>query len=88
MSVRASRAGRSRRTCLGNGREFEQAVLERGAGAVARNTDSLADLLVADGEAMRLVEPGGFATVRSGRADLAARGAATATAAGLWLRRR
>ncbi|AOR36737.1 hypothetical protein BFF78_41890 [Streptomyces fodineus] len=52
----------------GFGREFAQAALERGDRAVARNTDSLADLPATHGEAIRLVEPGGFATVRSGRA--------------------
>ncbi|MGV9247459.1 hypothetical protein ACWDOX_28025, partial [Streptomyces sp. NPDC003710] len=52
----------------GFGREFAQAALERGDRAVARSTDSLAALPAAHGEAIRLVEPGGFATVRSGRA--------------------
>ncbi|MGW0210484.1 hypothetical protein ACWDZ8_33475 [Streptomyces sp. NPDC003233] len=52
----------------GFGREFAQAALERCDRAVARNTDSLADLPAAHGEAIRVVEPSGFATVRSGRA--------------------
>ncbi|MFH0515590.1 hypothetical protein ACHBTE_00185 [Streptomyces sp. M41] len=57
-------------TCSSRGcdREFAQAALERGGRAVARNTDSLADRPAAHGEAIRLVEPGGFATVRSGHA--------------------
>ncbi|MBC2903662.1 maleylpyruvate isomerase N-terminal domain-containing protein [Streptomyces cupreus] len=79
------------RSSRGFGREFAQAALERGDRAVARNTDSLADLLAAHGEAIRLVEPGGFATVRSGRArPRCSRGRDRNgdRAAGLWLRRR
>ena len=75
----------------GFGREFAQAALERGDRAVARNTDYLADLSAAHGEAIRLVEPGGFATDRSGRARPRCSGGRHRNgdrAAGLWLRRR
>ncbi|WP_329333007.1 hypothetical protein OG866_08600 [Streptomyces sp. NBC_00663] len=58
---------------------------------VALRTDSLADLPADHGEAIRLVEPGGFAIVRSGRARPRCsrdRDRNGDRAAGPWLRRR
>ncbi|WP_432027095.1 hypothetical protein [Streptomyces sp. 1222.5] len=66
----------------GIGRWFAQAALERGDRAVARNTDSLADLPAAHGEAIRLVEPGGVSRL------LGPRHRNGDGAAVLWLRRR
>ncbi|GAA2317324.1 hypothetical protein GCM10010234_74300 [Streptomyces hawaiiensis] len=79
------------RSSRGFGRELAQPALERGDRAVARDTDPLADLLAAHGEAIRLVEPGGFTTVRPGRARPRCRRDRDRNgdrAAGLWLRHR
>ncbi|POX58629.1 hypothetical protein C3492_36945 [Streptomyces sp. Ru62] len=74
----------------GFGREFAQAALERDR-AVARNTDSLADLPAAHGEAIRSSSPAASPPSGPGVPDLDARGAAAGTAdraAGPRLRRR
>ncbi|MGW2035261.1 hypothetical protein [Streptomyces sp. NPDC001356] len=76
---------------MGDGLRPRGAALERGDRAVARTTDSLADLPAAHGEAMCLVDPGGSGTVGLGVPDLDARVAAAGTAdrpAGPRLRRR